>query len=81
MGKIKSKLIRRTANTLLKKDIEFTESFEKNKKLLVNTLPSRKIRNQTAGLLAKIKKQENQEVQNKMKNFWRKLGNFCQNHQ
>ena len=61
MGKIKSKLIRRTANTLLKKDIEFTESFEKNKKLLVNTLPSRKIRNQTAGLLAKIKKQEKEK--------------------
>lgn len=61
MGKIKSKLIRRTVNTLLKKDIEFTESFEKNKKLLVNTLPSRKIRNQTAGLLAKIKKQEKEK--------------------
>tara|TARA_Y100000034_G_scaffold117525_1_gene157083 strand:- start:608 stop:802 length:195 start_codon:yes stop_codon:yes gene_type:complete len=61
MGKIKSKLIRRTANTLLKKSIEFTEKFEKNKKLLVNTLPSRKIRNQTAGLLAKIKKQEKEK--------------------
>lgn len=61
MGKIKSKLIRRTANTLLKQDIEFTESFEKNKKLLGNTLPSRKIRNQTAGLLAKIKKQEKEK--------------------
>tara|TARA_Y100000310_G_scaffold161721_1_gene161620 strand:- start:4137 stop:4331 length:195 start_codon:yes stop_codon:yes gene_type:complete len=61
MGKIKSKLIRRTANTLLKKDIKFTEKFEKNKKLLVNTLPSRKIRNQTAGLLAKIIKQEKEK--------------------
>ena len=61
MGKIKSKLIRRTANTLLKKDIEFTEKFEKNKKLLVNTLPSRKIRNQIAGLLAKIQKQEKEK--------------------
>tara|TARA_Y100000296_G_scaffold85670_1_gene122370 strand:- start:1562 stop:1756 length:195 start_codon:yes stop_codon:yes gene_type:complete len=61
MGKIKSKLIRRTANTLLKKGVEFTEGFEKNKKLLVNTLPSRKIRNQTAGLLAKIKKQEKEK--------------------
>lgn len=65
MGKIKSKLIRRTANTLLKKGIEFTEKFEKNKKLLVNTLPSMKIRNQTAGLLAKIKKQE-KEKKNKL---------------
>ena len=59
MGKIKSKLIRRTANTLLKEEIEFTESFEENKRLLGNTImPSKKIRNQIAGLLAKIKKQE-----------------------
>lgn len=58
MGKIKSKLIRRTANTLLKEEIGFTKSFEENKRLLGNTMPSRKIRNQIAGLLAKIKKQE-----------------------
>ena len=56
MGKIKSKLIRRTANTLLKKDIAFSESFEENKKLLGRSLPSKKIRNQTAGLLAITKK-------------------------
>ena len=59
MGKIKSKLIRRTTNTLLKEDIDFTESFEENKRLLGNKImPSKKIRNQIAGLLAKIKKQE-----------------------
>jgi len=59
MGKIKSKLIRRTANTLLKKDIEFTENFEDNKRMLGNdTMPSKKLRNQIAGLLGKIKKQE-----------------------
>jgi len=61
MGKIKSKLIRRTANTLLKKEIEFTESFEENKNIIGNTMPSKKIRNQIAGLLAKIKKQERLE--------------------
>ena len=61
MGKIKSKLIRRTTNTLLKEDIDFTESFEENKRLLGNKImPSKKIRNQIAGLLAKIKKQEMQ---------------------
>ena len=58
MGKIKSKLIRRTADTLLKKEIGFTKSFEENKRILGNTMPSKKIRNQIAGLLAKIKKQE-----------------------
>jgi|TARA_B100000315_G_C14122446_1_gene383190 ribosomal protein S17E len=61
MGKIKSKLIRRTAKTLLKKGIKAEEGFEKNKKLLGNILPSKKIRNQTAGLLAKINKQEKEK--------------------
>tara|TARA_Y100000310_G_C20660612_1_gene804513 strand:- start:58 stop:240 length:183 start_codon:yes stop_codon:yes gene_type:complete len=56
MGKIKSKLIRRTSKTLLKKGVEFTDSFEENKRLLDRIMPSKKIRNQTAGLLAKIKK-------------------------
>lgn len=58
MGKIKSKMIRRTANSLEGKGLEFGESFEGNKKLLGNSMPSKKIRNQLAGLLAKKKKQE-----------------------
>ncbi len=58
MGKIKSKLIRRTTDNLLGRDIEFTESFDKNKKLLGNTMPSKKIRNQIAGLVSKIKRTE-----------------------
>ena len=58
MGKIKSKLIRRTANTLLKKGINFTKNFKENQKLLGNALPSKKIRNQIAGLLTKIKSME-----------------------
>jgi len=61
MGKIKSKLIRRTANTLLKKGIEFTEDFEENKKVLGNMLPSKKIRNQTAGLLSKMKRYDKEK--------------------
>ena len=58
MGKIKSKLIRKTANILLEKGIEFTESFEENKKVLGTSMPSKKLRNQLAGLLAKIQKQK-----------------------
>ncbi|MAG78943.1 30S ribosomal protein S17e [Candidatus Pacearchaeota archaeon] len=58
MGKIKSKLVKRTANTLIKKGIEFSETFEKNKNILENTMPSRKLRNQIAGFLSRIKKQE-----------------------
>ncbi|MEK6842243.1 MAG: 30S ribosomal protein S17e [Nanoarchaeota archaeon] len=56
MGKIKSKLIRRSANELIRKGVVFTEHFEENKKVLGNFLPSKKIRNQIAGLLGKIVK-------------------------
>lgn len=59
MGKIKQKLVRRTAANLLKRGMEFTEHFDDNKKLLgSNTMPGKKIRNQIAGLLAKLKKSE-----------------------
>ena len=58
MGKIKTKLVKRTAENLIKKGAPVSDSFEENKKVLGNTLPSKKIRNQVAGLLARIKKQE-----------------------
>ena len=46
MGKIKSKLIRRTSKILIEKGIEFNKEFEKNKKILGSTMPSKKLRNQ-----------------------------------
>lgn len=58
MGKIKSKLIKGTANTLAKRGIKFTEKFEENKRILEKTMPSKKIRNQVAGYLAKLKRYE-----------------------
>jgi len=58
MGKIKSKLIRRSAKEVMEKNSSFEESFEKNKKILKNTIPSKKLRNQIAGLISKLKKQE-----------------------
>lgn len=59
MGKIKTRLIKRTAKELKEKGINFTESFEENKKILGNnTMPSKKIRNQIAGYLARLKQQE-----------------------
>ncbi len=61
MGKIKSKLIKRSAEELVKKGIDFTESFEQNKRILGNTMPSKKIRNQVAGYLAKMKKKKKQK--------------------
>ena len=44
MGKIKSKLIKRSAEELVKKGIEFSSNFEKNKGILGRTMPSKKIR-------------------------------------
>lgn len=62
MGKIKSKLIKRSANELIKKGIEFSEDFEENKKILgTNTMPSKKIRNQMAGYVSRLKKQKRKE--------------------
>ena len=59
MGKIKSKLIKRTAKNLIKEGIKFTESFEENKKILGNnTMPSKKLRNQIAGYTMRLKKAE-----------------------
>jgi len=58
MGKIKPKVVTRTANELISKGIEFTEDFEKNKKILGNTMPSKKIRNQIAGYLSRKRKKE-----------------------
>lgn len=64
MGKIKSKSIKRAADALVKNEIGFTNSFEQNKKILAGTVPSKKIRNQMAGLLSKIRKRE---IRNKAK--------------
>ena len=59
MGKIKTRLIKRTAETLMKqKDLELNEEFEKNKKILGEEMPSKKVRNQIAGYIAQVKKRE-----------------------
>jgi len=62
MGRIKSALIKRTANNLLKEENVFSEDFEKNKKLLGNTMPSKKVRNKIAGYISRLKKREKQEI-------------------
>ncbi len=56
MGRIKSTLIKRTAENLIKENIEFSDNFEKNKKLLGDTMPSKKIRNMVAGYITRLKK-------------------------
>jgi len=57
MGRIKSKLVKRTARSLLSEN-KFTDNFEENKKILNKILPSKKIRNQVAGYIARLVKKE-----------------------
>ena len=56
MGRIKSKLVKRTSRNLLKEKNKFSDKFEENKKILTKLTPSKKIRNQIAGYITRIKK-------------------------
>lgn len=59
MGRIKSKLVKRTSHALLKEENNFTNEFEENKLLLKGaTMPGKKIRNQIAGYIARVKKKK-----------------------
>ncbi|VVB79980.1 30S ribosomal protein S17e [uncultured archaeon] len=58
MGKIKSKMIKRTARELIGEGVAFEDNFENNKKVLGTTMPSKKIRNQVAGYLSRIRQQQ-----------------------
>jgi len=49
MGRIKSAMVKKAALELLQTEgHQFTEGFENNKKLLADTMPSKKIRNKIA---------------------------------
>ena len=61
MGRIKGKLVKRTGHNLLKEENNFTGSFEDNKKLLVGITSSKKITNQVAGYIARLKKRKTEE--------------------
>ena len=61
MGRIKSKLVKRTAQNLLKEENKFNDDFERNKKVLRGLMPSKKIRNQVAGHITRLKKISNTE--------------------
>ena len=55
MGRIKPLLVKRASVELIKKDLDFSESFDNNKKILSNFMPSKKIRNKIAGYIARLK--------------------------
>ena len=56
MGRIKSTLIKRTARSLVKVGKNFEKGFDKNKKVLGNSMPSKRMRNILAGYLARLKR-------------------------
>ncbi len=58
MGKIKSKMVKRSTEEMMKKGVKFTGNFKDDKKILGRTMPSKKIRNQISGYLARIKKKK-----------------------
>jgi small subunit ribosomal protein S17e len=58
MGRIKSKLVKRTSLTLLKEENAFTDKFENNKELVRGLTESKKVRNQIAGYITRKKKSE-----------------------
>lgn len=59
MGRIKSKLIKRTAKSLLGEENSFNGNFEDNKELLKGLTQSKKMRNQIAGYIARKLKTSN----------------------
>jgi ribosomal protein S17E len=63
MGRIKSKLVKRTSHTLMKEESRFTGSFESNKKILDGLTPSKKVRNMIAGYIARLKRREESKIQ------------------
>ena len=63
MGRIKSTMIKKAAKQLLEIDLPFNESFEKDKKILGNKLPSKPIRNKVAGYIARLKRMQAEAIQ------------------
>jgi len=58
MGRIKSKLVKRTGRLLLKEENRFNDNFEDNKKLLKGLTPSKKTRNKIVGYITRLKKRK-----------------------
>lgn len=66
MGRIKSKVVKRTTHSLLKDEENaniFTGKFEENKEILkgLGLTPSKKVRNQISGFVTRIRKKDIQK--------------------
>ena len=59
MGRIKSALIKRTSEKLVEQEDEkFNGTFDKNKKILGATMPSKRMRNKIAGYITRLKRNQ-----------------------
>ena len=56
MGRIKSKLVKRTGRIILNNGGSFDSDFNNNKSILLGLMPSKKIRNQVAGYITRKKR-------------------------
>lgn len=64
MGRIKTKANKKASIKLIEKAPEiFNEDFEHNKKVLGNTMPSKKVRNIIAGYISRLKKHNKKIIQ------------------
>jgi len=61
MGRIKQQMVKRAASELFATVEEFSEDFDKNKKLLKDTMPSKKVRNKVAGQLVRLSRYKRQK--------------------
>jgi ribosomal protein S17E len=62
MGRIKSTMVKRAANQLLDEENDFNDSFDHNKLVLKDTMPSKPIRNKIAGYIARLLKEKSVKV-------------------
>jgi small subunit ribosomal protein S17e len=68
MGRIKSTLVKRTAENLVESMSEsFTDDYENNKKVLGSTMPSKRIRNKIAGYITRINRRSSSKAEEKIK--------------
>lgn len=60
MGRIKLTMVKKAARQILQNKeerVEFSEDFDKNKKLLKGIMPSKPIRNKVAGYISRLIRQ------------------------
>lgn len=66
MGRIKTTMVKRASFELMAQDIQFSDNFDENKKLLKDTMPSKKVRNKIAGYLARLNKAKKPKAEKTM---------------